>query len=252
MIEENLQALIEQITTDETLALTLTGSYARGDATPYSDMDLHHYVTQPADRLDKYRLSYADDTLVTVSTITIEAKREELQAPETAIWAVEGLRQSKILIDPTGAFAALQAEAHAFVWDADMQQKADAYASRQLMDFGEEALKICGGLVREDDSAVLYGTVGIVLGLSALILTQHGILLRTENEYFRQAREVIAGFDALKDFDTAQGGVVGSARMRGEAALRYYVKTAKHLDSIIQPEHRSVIETTVHIITRES
>ncbi|MBZ0293945.1 MAG: nucleotidyltransferase domain-containing protein [Anaerolineae bacterium] len=247
MIEDILRTLVRQLQNEQTVAIALTGSYARGEATPYSDIDLHHYVTQETDSLSYF---YEGDTPVSVTTLNLDAKHEELRAPERAIWAVEGLWQAKSLYDPTGAFAALQAAAHAFVWDATMQEKADAYASHELVGYGEEALKICTGFARQDDSAINYGTLGLVLGVSGIILTQQGILLRSENEYFRKARQAAAALDAEIEFATASGETAASVRMRGQAALRFYIKTIRHLTDIIQPEHRSVIDKTADIITR--
>lgn len=247
MIEDILRGLVDGLKNEQTVAIALTGSYVRGEATRYSDIDLHHYTTQQADALSYY---YVGETPVSISTLRIEAKHEELHVPEQAIWAVEGLRQAKALYDPHGAFAVLQAEAQAFTWDATMQDKANQYASRELAGYGEEALKICTGIAHEDDSTVSYGTVGLVLGVSGIILTQQGILLRSENEYFRKARQAAATMGAEAEFATANGDVAAVPRMRGLAALRLYLTIAQRLTDIIQPEHRSVIEKTADIITR--
>lgn len=240
-----LHTLVRQLQDERTVAITLTGSYARGEATPYSDADLHHYVTHEAD--EPYQVRYVGETLVSISAMLAEDKYREMQSPETAIWVVEGLRQSRALHDPAGIFAALQASARAFTWDTAMQHKADAYASRQLAGLSEEALKIRGGLARDHASTVRYGTLGMVLNIATLILTQRGILLRTENDYLQQAHAALATFGAGADFDAAQDG---THRMRGLAALSLYRKTAVALESCIQPEHHSVIQTTLDIITR--
>ena len=205
-----LHTLVRQLQDERTVAITLTGSYARGEATAYSDADLHHYVTQEAN--EPYQVRYVGETLVSISEMVAENKYREMQSPESAIWAVEGLRQSQILHDPAGIFVALQAAARAFVWDAAIQHKADAYASRQLAGLSEEALKIRSGLVRDHASTVLYGTLGMVLNIATLILTQRGILLQTENEYLDRARAALAAYEAAADFDAAQDG---PHRMRG-------------------------------------
>jgi hypothetical protein len=248
MIETVLSQLVEQIRNERTVAITVSGSFARGDPAPYSDIDLYHYATAPVDAADGYRLFYHGGRLVSVSTTTIDDKRAELERPTGALWAVEGLRQARILYDPQGAFAALQAQANDFTWD---NEAVNAFINRELPGYSEEALKILSGLWKENESAVLYGALGIVMGFSTLILIQRGILLRTENDYFCQARAAAAAFHARADFDIAAGyQCEGSLtpRMRGQAALRFFIATIRHMDAIIRPENRSVIETTIDII----
>src|SRR5947209_7098699 len=87
----------------DTLAVSLAGSYARGDATVYSDVDLTRYVaTLPDNPDDRYTLHVYADRLVTIYTTTFAARRAELTQPEAAIWAIPGLMQARILLDSTG------------------------------------------------------------------------------------------------------------------------------------------------------
>lgn len=58
---DELAALIHEYGVG-TRGMVLTGSYARGDATPYSDVDLLRFVaTLPASEADRYRLAVRDD-----------------------------------------------------------------------------------------------------------------------------------------------------------------------------------------------
>ncbi len=73
------QSLVAQLDNDNTVGVTLAGSYARGDDGPYSDVDIHHYVRQmPGDTGETYSLCYADGYLVSISLMTVE---EELCQP---------------------------------------------------------------------------------------------------------------------------------------------------------------------------
>ena len=152
----------------------------------------------------------ARDHLVSLSTTTVDAKRAELSRPETAIWAVPGLRQARILLDRDGALAALLREAQAFRWEP-LQPAADAYASYNVMGLAEEVHKVLGALEGADESAALNATWGLVAGLARAVIVQRGVLIRTENAYFLQAQEaaglesawsrafrVAAGFEAVR------------------------------------------------------
>ena len=239
-----------------TVGVLLTGSHARGDATRYSDVDLLRFVADlPPEEAGRYTLLHRGGWLVSVSTTTIAAKRAELARPETAIWAVPGLRQARILLDPDAALAALHREAMAFEW-APLQDAANAYASYTVMGDAEEVHKILAALARGDESATLYGTLGLVLGLARAVAVQRGLLIQTENAYFRQVQEAVgpgsawtryfrlaAGFDASRSAGSAE-----PARERGLAALGLYRETVTLLRPILRPAHHDVIQATLAAI----
>ena len=102
--------------------------------------------------------------LVSISTTTIKEKTEEMKLPEKAVWVVPGLRQAKILSDKNDSIKNLKKLAENFEWKP-LQKSADKYASYNLMGYAEEVHKILGALERNDESATLYGTIGLVLGL---------------------------------------------------------------------------------------
>jgi predicted nucleotidyltransferase len=235
---------------ENVVAITLAGSYARGDATRYSDVDLIVYQRElrPTDVL--YSLRYQDETLVSVTRTTLDARRADLNRPEASIWCVPGLRQARILLDKEGAFAALQAEAFAWTWTPELQAQADAFASAELAGYAEEAHKILGGLLQNDDAQIVYGCYGMVLGIGKLISTARGILIETENVYFRQLREVMGLESRWSTCFRAAAGLNkgGTPRMRGLAALELYVETARLLEGILEPEHRAVVEGAVRLI----
>jgi hypothetical protein len=251
-------ALIESLTSElaagDTVALALTGSYARGTATPYSDVDIIRYApTPPAAEADRYTLCYRENLLVSVTTTTTAAKRAELGRPETAIFAVPGLRQARILHDPTGELAALHAEAQAFTWEP-LRAAAAAYASETVMGDAEEVHKILSALTRRDESGLFYATLGLVLGLTRAVAVARGLLIASENEYFRRVHEAIGPDTAWTRYHRrALGLEIGPARLapataRGIAALHLYRETAYLLMPILEPEHRTVVNRALEVI----
>jgi predicted nucleotidyltransferase len=249
-----LTRIIAELDGEDVVAVGLTGSHARGTASPYSDVDIYRFGKQPAkDAFDRYALRVMEGRLVSITKATIAAKREELAEPDTAIWAVPGLRKMQILMDNNGELAALKQEAEHFQGQP-LQPDADYYASTELMGHAEEACKVMGALLKDDDSVALYGTYGLVLGLPRILLVQRGVLVESENAFFQRAQEsaglesnwskhfrIAAGFDTLPEQENA-------VRMRAVASLQLYAETVHVLQSIIQPQHSEVVEMTIQQI----
>jgi hypothetical protein len=250
-----IKQLIVKFAGDGVHAMLLSGSYARGGATHYSDVDLVRFVeTTPATTAESYVLRYCAERLVSISTTTVATVRAELRRPERAIFAVEGLRQAHILRDRDGRLAALLAEAVAFEW-APLQPTADAYARELLMGLAEEAHKALSGLERGDESTMLYACLGLVRGLPSALVVQRGMLLISENDYLDGAQRAagrasvwsrlyrqLTGFDPLPT-------VPSPAVARASAALRLYVETARLLGDVLTGEDGAVALRAAATIT---
>lgn len=117
-----------------TIGLALTGSYARGEATPWSDVDILRFIqVQSSDEEGLYSLSMLDGKLCSLNTTTIAAKEASSSRPQDAIWTVPALRQTRIILDRTGELGALKQKADDFRWEV-LQDPADRYASYTSMD----------------------------------------------------------------------------------------------------------------------
>ncbi len=252
--EGYLDQLVTTLIDDNTVAIILTGSHARGDATIYSDVDIVQYVKQLPPANEQYRLEVIDGFVVSLSTATIAGKREEITHPLGIGEAIEGIRQARMLYDADGAFGAFQAEARAFAPDSAFQAEANRQASRLLVGYCEEAGKILTGLVRDDTSTILLGIIGLILGIDRIIAVQKGVLLNSDNEHFQAIHDAIADdaawarlWRAVVGYDGFPAGV--TVRMRGLSALQLYHTTIDRMQSIIQPEHKAVINHTAAAIS---
>ena len=185
-IERLLLAMAEELNDDDTVGVCLAGSYARCDATDHSDVDLLRFVhSMPKTSAEEYDLQVRDGNLISITQTTFEQKLDELLTPEDAIHAVPGLRQMCILLDKDGALAELKERAERFEWWAPLQQEADEYASYSLMGYAEEVHKVLSRLSRDDESAVQYGNLGLYMGLAKALVVQRGVLIESENTFFR-------------------------------------------------------------------
>lgn len=250
-----LRRLVAEFTTANIVAVALAGSYARGDATRWSDVDIIRYATAlPETTEEQYTLAIRENHLVSLSTTTIAAKQAEMMRPETVIFAVPGLRQARILHDPTDALASLHEQARNFAWEPPLRAAANAHASETVMGQAEEAHKLLGALSRHDESAAIYATRGLVHGLTRAVAVGRYLLIESENSYFRQVHEAV-GLDSAwtRYHRIAAGFVAGSSRLApatalGIAALHLYRETAHLLLPLLLPRHLQVIESTLEVI----
>jgi hypothetical protein len=237
-------------------AIALLGSRARGDAGPYSDVDLVRLVDAGAAELSGRGSYLLDDQLVVVSNLEPAAVERCFTEAEEAVRSIAGLRQARPLLDSAGEFAALQARALAFVWTSELQAQANAAASEQLVGWIEEAHKGLEGLRRQDPGRLLNGLFGLSYGLSAVMQLQRGVLLSGDNGFYDEVAAAVGPTSPWVQLRAVAFGVAEvhgrppSLRERVVAGLGLYVATAELLADILLPEHRPLVEATVELINR--
>ena len=248
-----LQSLLEKIDSPDVIGIGITGSYARGQESKYSDIDMDIYVSKlPENPYDRYSLRYWDDKLVSLKQILLEEERSALTDPRRAIWAVPGLRGMKIVLDKENSLSALQNAAQDFDW-SPLQPAADQYAAEEIMGNAEEVHKILNGLEREDESIVLYATWGLVKNILEAVAVQRGIMIVSENRYFDLIQESMGrDSDWTQAFRTAWGLQPGASeyKFRGVAGLSLYRLTAAMFAELIPERHREVVNKTLQLIQK--
>jgi hypothetical protein len=124
------------------------------------------------------------------------------------------------------------------------------------MGYAGKAHKILGGLVRKNESTVIYGTLGMALGMADLVAVQRGSMIKTENTLFQKLYESV-GHDSL--WTKYHRSTLGLERyiddvpvyvQRGAAALHLYQETARVLRPILRPNDLEVVDSTIGIIER--
>jgi hypothetical protein len=233
------------------IGVGIVGSYARGQESKYSDVDLDIYVSKlPESPYDRYTLRYWNGKLVSLKYTLLDEERSALTNPRRAIWAVPGLRGMKIVLDKDGSMLALQKAAQAFEWSV-MQPAADEFAAEEVMGCAEEVHKILSGLARRHESTVLYASWGLVKGMLEAVAVQRGIMIVSENRYFDLIQDSM-GRDTkwTRAFRTAWGLDANACQYqpRGAAALTLYRLTAEMFDTLIPEKHRNVVNTTLQLI----
>ena len=249
-----VNTLIERFDRPDVEAIAFMGSYARGDAGPYSDVDLARFISEPSGHRAEVRSHLIDGYLVVVSDIRPATVEDWFSLPEAASKVMGGLRSARPLLDRDGTFAHIQARARSFAWDASMQQKADVWASRQMVGWIEEVHKGLEGLRRNDLGRLLNSRHGRSWGLSQVMQVQRGVLLSGDNAFYDEVAEAV-GWDS--EWERLRRTAFGAAR-RDEvmptlhdqvvAGLCLYVLTAELLAGALQPEDKPLVTDTINLI----
>ncbi|MBN2503345.1 MAG: nucleotidyltransferase domain-containing protein [Anaerolineales bacterium] len=238
-------------------AVVLMGSMARGDAGPYSDIDLVRFKAEDVELEPQSGSRMHADRLVVVSDVTPAEVEAWFTEPKAAVDVIAGLRIANALIDREGYFAAIQARARAFTWDAAMQAKANHYVSREMVGWIEEVHKGLEGLRRAADyGRLLNARFGLTWGLSKLMAVYQGVLLTGDNAHFEQInraagensrwvrlRRIAFGVDAV-------AGVPPSLRQQVVAGLRLYAESAHIWADALGESDRPLVERAVMEIER--
>jgi len=246
-----IESILERIDSPDVIGVGIVGSYARGQESKYSDVDLDIYVSKlPENEYERYTLRYLDGKLVSLKYTLLDEERSALTNPRRAIWAVPGLRGMKILLDKDGSMSALQKAAQDLDW-FPLQSAADEFAAEEVMGCAEEAHKILNGLARGHESTVLYATWGLVKNLLEAVAVQKGLMIISENRYFDLIQDSV-GRDSkwTRAFRTAWGLNANASQYqsRGTAALTLYRLTAAMFDDLIPEKHREVVNKTLQLI----
>ena len=248
--EEFLNALVAELDNDDIVGIILGGSFARGEARPYSDVDIACFV-RDAVKLPQKRFFYRSGRLVSVAATNATDIQSRLTNPERAFLFTAGRR--RVLLDKDGSVTRLMQEIDAFNWPP-LQAVASRNANFYLMIAAESAHKVLNELVSGDELALSYAVASLFSQLTLIVAIQRGVLVKSDSTYYRQIEESV-GLDSIwtKYHRIAAGVDTGSADVpplvaRGIATLHLYQETANLLWSILEPPQREVIKQTVKVI----
>lgn len=132
-----------------------------------------------------------------------------------------------------------------------MQQKANVYASEQMVGWVEEVHKGLQGLELDDPGRLVAARFGLSWGLIDVMKVQRGVLLESENHQIARVTETV-GIDSnwsrlcLTAFGIQSASDLPSTlHDEVRAGLQLYVETATLLAGIIRPQDQELIQSTV-------
>jgi hypothetical protein len=251
MTEDKFMALSRRFWEPGVQAIGLLGSEARGEAGPFSDVDVVRLVDGATSWAGSH---WYEGRLVTVSDATPEQVESWFTEPQEVVKWVAGLRVARPQLDPNHLFAAIQARAHAFVWDEAMQAKANRWVSREMVGWIEEVHKGLEGLRRGDMGRLLNARHGFSWGLNGVMAVYKGVLLSSDNGVWAEvaaAPDLPSAWLSLRNRAFAVNGLDGavpSLREQVEAGLQLYALTARLVAPALQDGEREMVEAVVRRI----
>ena len=249
----DFHAIAARFDTQEVTAIALMGSFARNDAGTFSDVDIVRFHRRNDTRQAESATHFIDGVLVVVSDVVPSRVEDWFTKPEQATTCIAGLRSAQTLRDEDGYFQSIQARAHQFVWDEAMQQKANAYASSQMIGWIEEVHKGLEGLRRCDSGRLINARHGLSWGLTEVMRVQKGILISGDNASYLAVTAALGERSEWVRLSRKSFAIDGDISLPDQvrAGLRLYVLTAEWLAEVFNPEERILIEETVNRINVE-
>jgi hypothetical protein len=250
--ETFLEALVAELESDQVRGIILGGSHARGDATPYSDVDLACFVPDSFRPLRK-RFLYREGHLVSIALKTLAGVQQQLTDPYQALWIVPSFQQARILLDKDGSMRQLKQLVEDFAWEP-LRTEAMEVAGDLLTGEAEVIHKLMGNSWRGNLFGVAYATTQLFEGITMAMALFHAVFITTDSRYYQQVEAAVGLETAWTRYHRLLTGVTTSAedtssvQARGKLALLLYRETAQFLWPTLNGERRSVVEQVLRLI----
>ncbi len=250
LADEFLRALVQELDHEDIVGITLGGSYARGTATLYSDVDLACFWREGV-RPPPKRFLYRQDKLISIKMTGVAEVREMLKRPQSAMLLVSGKR--RLLLDKDGSVARLLAEIEAFRWE-DLQEAVNAHISLWMMLKAEDVQKVLREFQQENAPGLALVITHLVAVLTLLTALCHRTLITNDSTYYQQVQEA-AGLDSgwTRSHRIATGLAAGPTdiaplRAHGIAVLHLYRETLVFARPVMQTDHRAIAEQVLRVV----
>ena len=250
LADEFLHDLVQELDHPDIVGITLGGSYARGTASQYSDVDVACFWREGVKPPPK-RFLYRQDKLISIKMTSVMEIREALKRPDSAMLAITGKRQ--LLLDKDGSVAQLLSEIEAFRWE-DLQEAANTQVSWWMMQKAEDVQKALREFEQENAPGLALVISNLVAVLTLVTALCHRTVITNDSTSYQQVQEA-AGLDsgwtrAHRIATGLEAGPTGLAplRARGVAVLHLYRETLVFAGPVMQAEHRAIAEQVLRVV----
>ena len=246
-LDPEVRALVERVSArlleQGAKATLLTGSHARGEAGPNSDVDLFAVGDGP-----RQRVEVLDGRTVSVHWFTPEEARQRLSSPLKGYLAAHGWGDAILVDDPVGVGAELQDEARAWSWDR-IAAEADAVAADELVARAEYVRKLVDALEAgfELDAAALTADTALHLGHLAAI--RRRVTSESENGLWEAIADAAPPdwAQALRQALRVDGEDVADA---AKAAIRLFEAIAADVAPLLEEQQQAIVDHALAAIQR--
>jgi len=235
--------------------LAVLGSFARGDAGPFSDIDVVRFSDDMALRSTDGTF-FVRGRLAVVATVSQEDVASWFDRPELIVNYIGGLRYAHALADEDGVIAGLRERAVAFRWTSELSRRADAWVGEQMVGWVEEVFKGLEGLRRDDVGRLLSARFGLSWGLSRVMVVHRRLLLEGDNAMHAALTAALgesSTWVALRDrvFGVADSQDARTLRGQVRAGVELYRETAAVVADGLSVGERGLVEAALAAIAEE-
>jgi predicted nucleotidyltransferase len=232
---EIISTITAELAAEGADAVVLMGSYARGDASPYSDIDL---VVLGEGR-DRYECRAG--VLIVAHWLDAATVRQGFTNVTAVGSEIPGWREAKILFDRQGIAAQLQREADAWTWAAVDAAACDRYVARELAGLAEEVQKLAGALQRGAQLTAAVQRNVLVLRMAGIMAVHQRLLYGTENRLWDLMAAQLG--DPWASLQAQAMGLDGEPFAQTcRAALDLYAQTAYAARSVLDDQQIQIVE----------
>jgi predicted nucleotidyltransferase len=222
-------------------AVVLAGSWARGEAHRFSDIDLW-VLGRRAGR----RTLFRDGFHVHITRTTASAELRRFTEPLRVGPTVAGWRSAFLVYDPHRVAAKLQREARRFRWSR-LAPRCDRWVAGEVTELAEEAIKLIRAVGDGHASTAAVQRNLLAHQLTVIMAVHRRLLWATDTELWERV-----GPRMGRAWHTAQraalavprGEVVGS----GRAALELYRLTSDAVRRTLDPEQARAVASVTALI----
>ncbi|GAA2150843.1 MULTISPECIES: nucleotidyltransferase domain-containing protein [Glycomyces] len=224
------------------LGIGLFGSVAAGTDHPHSDIDLILAADSDTDNDTGTGTAVvqSEGRMATLTRKTPDDLEAAFTRPWEAVTAVAAWRGARLLHDPDGTMARLQARAHAWTWD--QIPDADHWAASELVGLAEEVHKVHGMLATGRDRAAAANRAILALQLATPLAAAHRLTCGSENDLW-DAVAAAEGPAWARAWDTATGVAPADHATGCRAALDLYRIAADRLAGHLDAADRVIVTT---------
>lgn len=241
-IQDCLREILPNLVAAGAQSISLTGSWARGNAVPSSDVDL--LILGEG---SPYRLEHHHQRLVSISWLTFEKAAETLRRPETAPFTVPGWRDAILLYDPSGLGQHLKDEAKAWEWSM-IEEGRNLWVAEELTDLAEEIQKLVSATLRKDLRTAAVQRNILALKVPQVLAVYLGILYHSEDHVWTSICEAM-GPEYQAAFDRSLGLEV-SGKESMLAAAELYRRVTESLSNLLETRQKQVIDAALSWVDR--
>jgi predicted nucleotidyltransferase len=216
-------------------AVYMTGSHARGDAHPESDIDIRALGEGSTPKLKRH-----DEFLISTSWQTSDENEEVFKDPSQVGEVIPGWRGALILHDPDDVAAGFKKKAEDWDWE-EVSEEADKWVAEEITEYAEEVHTLIGNFDQEQFSGAAAIRSQLVLHLAQFLAVHHRILYESENVLWAEVGKVM-GDDYRRNQDLALGVTEVPLKESCRAALDLFGAAAADTADLLDDVQRPVVE----------